>query len=437
MSIDWKTQIYLILIHPTQPKVWTLDGALPDVVLSEHVWFPEVSDVLPAMEALLGFSPHILYCPFSKEDTIQKTAVIAYVMASEVFPTQGDWVPRSGLPSISPPELLETLNQCFDELEGLVLPTARVPWAKPGWILEVCKWIEDQLSEHGCVPQKTKLIKNWSLSSVLEIQAQLTKLYFKVAADIPLFGNEPLVTRALAALCPECIPEVILIESQQRWMVTSQLDLLGEVSVDELKPFLKTFAYLQQKSLLSLDKLKVAGCLDRSLSCLKSQIRPLMADDFALRGLSLEELNTLRALTERVEEACDQLMECPIPHTLVHGDLHQWNMAKRDKDLVFFDWTDACISHPFFDLAPLLANYESDQETLLKAYLECWSDFASQDILENTWQLAQPLAFLHHAVSYQHMQMLEDYQRMEISSCVFWLRCILRFYGYSDSKTVL
>ncbi|MBI1880332.1 MAG: phosphotransferase [Chloroflexi bacterium] len=47
---------------------------------------------------------------------------------------------------------------------------------------------------------------------------------------------------------------------------------------------------------------------------------------------------------------CDQLAGYSVPQTLVHGDLHTGNVALVEGKLLFFDWTDACVTHPFFDV---------------------------------------------------------------------------------------
>ena len=68
--------------------------------------------------------------------------------------------------------------------------------------------------------------------------------------------------------------------------------------------------------------------------------------------------------------------------TLVHGDLHPGNVARLDGELAYFDWTDACVAHPFFDLHSL--QWQKDEATraaLLDAYLGAWEGVASPERL--------------------------------------------------------
>ena len=40
--------------------------------------------------------------------------------------------------------------------------------------------------------------------------------------------------------------------------------------------------------------------------------------------------------------------------TLVHGDVHGANIGWKEDRLRFFDWSESCVGHPFFDLHVIL-----------------------------------------------------------------------------------
>jgi len=46
-----------------------------------------------------------------------------------------------------------------------------------------------------------------------------------------------------------------------------------------------------------------------------------------------------------------------LPSTLVHGDLHADNIARTGRGYVLFDWTDACVGHPFVDFVTFVYNF--------------------------------------------------------------------------------
>ena len=108
-----------------------------------------------------------------------------------------------------------------------------------------------------------------------------------------------------------------------------------------------------------------------------------------------------RAIAE-LERRCEELNEGLLPHTLVHGDLHPWNVMVDGDELRIFDWSDACVSHPLFDLPTFLqpAGDEAAREAVLNTYLGAWADLASLDELRAAYRLALPLAHVHHAISY-------------------------------------
>jgi aminoglycoside/choline kinase family phosphotransferase len=84
-------------------------------------------------------------------------------------------------------------------------------------------------------------------------------------------------------------------------------------------------------------------------------------------------------------------------------------VAAGRKRPLFFDWTDACIGHPFFDLItalqgphPLAGAIPDETRIRLRdAYLSAWADYGSPDRLTETWRAVEVIGALHHAVSYR------------------------------------
>ena len=109
----------------------------------------------------------------------------------------------------------------------------------------------------------------------------------------------------------------------------------------------------------------------------------------------------LEAVLPTLKRALAQLAAGPVPETLVHGDLHPWNVMVTTNELRIFDWSDACVSHPFFDLPTYVerAN-ERDQAALVEAYLEAWADLAPMTELRELAGLAHPVSLVHHCISY-------------------------------------
>jgi len=121
----------------------------------------------------------------------------------------------------------------------------------------------------------------------------------------------------------------------------------------------------------------------------------------------------------------ERLAAGPVPDALVHGDLHLSNVAGDVDGYVFFDWTDAGVSHPFLDLLVVL--YEEDAElrrSLSDAYLRVWAEVAPEDELLELSAAAEPLASLNQVASYRSIAAnVEPGAAPEFSSMTpFWLR---------------
>jgi aminoglycoside phosphotransferase (APT) family kinase protein len=193
-----------------------------------------------------------------------------------------------------------------------------------------------------------------------------------------------------------------------------------------------------------VDRLLAAGCHDRRLDRLAAQAQawlPAMEATGELAGiddatwLSEDEMAALRAALPRVLANCEELAGHAVPPSIVHGDLHLGNVARGPAGYLFFDWTDACVAHPFLDLLTIrrgtgFAGNEGDGELrdrLRAAYLSAWASFEPPDRLDRAFQLAVPLGALHHAVSYRSIVagMEPPVEPHMARSTAWWLRRLL------------
>jgi aminoglycoside phosphotransferase (APT) family kinase protein len=113
-------------------------------------------------------------------------------------------------------------------------------------------------------------------------------------------------------------------------------------------------------------------------------------------------------LAERLHAACAELRACDLPATLEHGDLHTDNVRRVDGGFLFFDWSDACLSIPFFSLVPFLEFHDepleaSPRHRLRDAYLAPWADELGRDDLVEAFELAQYVGQFHQAVGYHRI----------------------------------
>lgn len=152
----------------------------------------------------------------------------------------------------------------------------------------------------------------------------------------------------------------------------------------------------------------------------------------ATTWLSAGEMAQLRDAAPTLAAACGELAAFAVPATLVHGDLHLSNVTDGPAGYRYFDWTDACISHPFVDL---LAFFHEDEEEvegglrtrLRDAYLAEWTSFEPPGRLLRAWRLAEPVAAFHYALSYRSIAagIEPPLDRHMAASTAYWLRKVL------------
>ncbi len=446
----WQTTLHAILMHPRAPQVLMMPGAdgwlLPQVTLAEDVWRADMRavhagfhQVIAAQFAVLRYIHyHTDYHPDYPTGPGTNRNEVVYVLENHdaTWEPQGGaaWVGRAdvaGLP-LAHPDHRALIDKALAEMEGGQVPAIRPPWARPGWFGEAAAWTEAELLRLGyTLTAPVEQVKSWGISCILRAHTTAGLVYFKVASSLPLFAHEPLLMQRLAARYPACIPAPLSIDEPRRWMLLADFGpAVGwDAPVEALEEMLVSFAKLQRDAATRADDLAAMGCLDRSLDRLAAQIDPLLSDPEMLAAqANTDEMARLRALGPRLKAMCAELATYAVPHTLVHGDLHLGNVARSGDGFLFFDWTDACLAHPFLDTISIYQTEDPAVEARLRdAYLRVWTDFEPMDRLLEAWALAKPLLALHQAVSYQHIiATLEDVRKPEnLSGLPYWLRKML------------
>lgn len=432
----WKSDIYTILPHPTEAKVLMLskDGSyfLPHVRVAESIDAEDLISIKSQIEPELGFSVNILYYARVDYDKSQRQINCIYVLERDAafaeFP-EGNWINLSALKNLPLkfPEHKSVIETYLTEIASGDIPELRPPWAREGWLQSATQWIDEQLLELNYQRlSPVECIKNWSISCVLRVNTTGGNLYLKEASRLPLFCDEPVVTAELENLFSPHISHVLTVDSQRHWMLLADFgEPVGRNAPIKLqKDIYPLFAQIQIKSVQHIEKLLSIGCLDRRLDWLANQIDVLFNDEIALSQLEAEETKQLQTFAPYLKNFCSQLASYQIPQTLVHGDLHLGNVAFFQGNYLFFDWTDSCIAHPFFDMIELFFYAKkkassSDIQDLQKEYLSQWTAYEPMSRLLEAWTLAKPLCALHHAVSYLHIvACLEPRAKQELSNAL-------------------
>jgi Phosphotransferase enzyme family len=437
--LPWRSHLFAALRHPADAKILLLrtDRAwrLPNVVVPKAVWAANARTVVPALERRLGTQPWLLRQLDVRTDEQRQRveAVFELELVDRGWrpPAHGRFADRRDLERLrlADEHQRELLSGYLGLLERGEVPPERPPWAQPGWIAGVREWVECEVERLGHVVLSLEQVKQWSISAVLRVETDGPDFYFKVALRLPLFVNEAVLMDRLAERFPAYVPRPLAVEPEHGWMLLAEFGELfrRQVSLETRRELLGRFAGLQRRTAALTNELLADGCLDRRLGVLEGQIEPLLDDSEAVHHLEPFEVAELRRLAPVLKEACRQLDGCGLPSTLVHGDLHLGNVTRVEGELQVFDWTDACIGHPFIDLLSL--QWESDaasKASLLGAYLEPWREVASAERLQEAVAFAGVVIPLHHAVSYQHIVAgLEPAAKAELDATHEFLREVL------------
>ncbi len=282
---------------------------------------------------------------------------------------------------------------------------------------DAIEWIHQQVKNVISV----EVEQEWELSTVWRIRTTSGDVFFKTGTLLAHSADEPRLMTLLARLYPDDVPDVIAADFERGWLIIGDVgvNLRDQPVYERWHRALMRLAELQHDSSWHLDALIDAGCPNQRADHFDLEIDSALANNAMLASLESHEIVRLRDLVSLLHENNHAL------HTaaLIHGDVHGGNIGYGEGKLRFFDWSESCIAHPFFDLPVILrdaVNYFplAQVDRLRDDYLACWEDGA------RLWPLALPVAALHHAIDYNNVAQLvaPDKPRVRVAR---WLRQLL------------
>lgn len=147
-----------------------------------------------------------------------------------------------------------------------------------------------------------------------------------------------------------------------------------------------------------------------------------------------DEYARLRDFTPQVGDMCAQLSSYRFPMMLHHDDFHPGNIMVKGDDIIFFDWAESAITHPFFSMTIVMRYakyvYEYDEEALNRLrdmYLQAWTQFAPLEQLRDAFELALRLGILCRALTWHRaVEQLEESEKWAYEgSMPYWLKMFL------------
>jgi hypothetical protein len=276
-----------------------------------------------------------------------------------------------------------------------------VRWTEPGWLAEADAWIRERVRVTGELDQFH--VRWWS--TVIRVPAEGEDLYFKAVAEG--FRFEPTLTQRLFELAPDRVTPVVDLDAERGWLLMRDAGTrLREVVATpaDLRHWelaLPRYAELQLAATPVTDELLTLGVPDARLAKLPEQLESVLSEP--VRGLTAEEQERAVAAVPEFEALCRELAGYGIAETIQHDDLHDGQVFFARGRYLFFDWGDACVSHPFHSLTVTLRATAAkldlepggaELQRLRDAYLEPFGDVReAADLAYRTGTVARALAW--------------------------------------------
>jgi hypothetical protein len=304
-------------------------------------------------------------------------------------------------------------------------------WEQPDWQAEAHAWIRSSLSKNklqltGEIEQPH--IRPWS--TVMMVPTKSGMLYFKACASV--FAHETALTDYLAKFRPSLFPELIAVDLEHSWILMrdSGTPLRHHVrtdkSIERWQKVMPLYVNLQKDLTSHTDELLVLGVIDRRLAKLPALFETLIADEASMLldmedSLTSEEYSRLKKSVPEFTALCEKLASYGIPETIHHDDFHDANIFIKDEQVIFTDWGESAITHPFFTLVVIMRSVDNSfgidfspqADQVRDMYLKHWTSYAPPEQLRSIVQLAQRIGYINRALTWKMSieQMPESFKR--------------------------
>lgn len=157
---------------------------------------------------------------------------------------------------------------------------------------------------------------------------------------------------------------------------------------------LQQWAQMQQSSIPHIELLMSAGVPVYDAAWIRKSFEGVLSFLDQHKSIASELAVRMRSCHTHVDRTLDLWSTTQVPMTIVHGDLHERNIAQPKgpgSDFVFFDWDSVFIGHPFLDLLGPVTHPLFKHES---AYLECWTKYADLQSINEIATWTKPLQYL-------------------------------------------
>lgn len=380
------TYRYIALIpHPSRPQVvlrfrddlWYLPEWTDQ---TPHSW-QSVEHINTSIHEQFNLSATTLRCFEHTDNPEEHLCTRVYELENRSVawtpPGRDRWVGRDMLDRLplAVPAHKALLDRWYAEIEPEQVSQRR-PWARRGWLDAATNWIRDQLRQRGITFQRVEQVYISEQGCLVRVPTDDGELYFQAMPSLPT--HMLALMKTLGQWLPGRVPQVIVHDAAHHWLLLddcagTRLDDIQDLTV--WQTVARRFAEMQVGLALRMGELQALGCREYDA--------PDQSDLY---------------------DAWAALEQLGLPASLENANVTATSIVVRGGEVVFCDWSQSSISHPFFSLMPLLASAHAafpdvaDAAAQVRdAYLGVWALYRPMEDLLAAFALAQTLAPQHFA----------------------------------------
>ena len=272
------------------------------------------------------------------------------------------------------------------------------------------KWIARSLKELGhfsVEPFKMDVVYTTETKLFLSDDTFYGSFFYCKVLHSPV--NEAAITGVVSQLFPDLVVRPLSVNVRQNIILSRNFGKSSQDECDSMecqanaealrkecrKKAVEAMTFIHVQSIRFMPKLKASGLFaNTGIDMIKKDYCPFIKHLKQHRLVSDETFRKLEATSWKVEALCEEVKLAGIPSVLCHGDLGLHNLTcpqREEKRRLIFDWGEATISHPFFDIAAAHGRWEPDVRCF-----SSWSKHCDEDIALRAYRGARVLFNFWH-----------------------------------------
>ncbi|WP_431874335.1 phosphotransferase family protein [Micromonospora marina] len=265
----------------------------------------------------------------------------------------------------------------------------RQRWAEAGGPARSVAWATGELTRLGRRVTAVAQQRTWNLSAIWRLDTDQGPTWLK---QLPPFArHEPTVLDFPGELING--PVVLAADGEGRMLLA---DVPGEDRYgagERERAAIATQHHLVQ--------LRACGVVGELVAAGVPDLRGARLADWIREMLARHDVSAAAGLLDGLDHRLQQVADCGLPDTLVHGDLHPGNVRGDDRHRTVIDWADSFVGHPAFDILRLTEDVDADAAArLVDAWARRWRTDVPGSDPRRAVDLLRPVAPLRQAAVY-------------------------------------